>query len=69
MRSYYFFLQNEIIVKNETFRREEGIVQADMTLTLPEFPDTDLDIENTLQNQLCVHKIVQERQATLPGLS
>jgi len=40
-----------------------------MTLTLPEFPDTDLDIENTLQNQLCVHKIVQERQATLPGLS
>lgn len=52
---------------NKTLGKEEGIVQADMTLTLPEFLDTDLDIENTLQNQLCAQKIVQEHQATPSG--
>ena len=47
-------------MENKTFWKEEGIVQADMTLALPEFLDTDLDIKNTLQNQPRVRKIVQE---------
>lgn len=53
---------------NKTFGKEEGVVQADMTLTSPKFLDTDLDIKTILQNQLCVQKTVQEDQATLPDL-
>lgn len=55
-------------MENKTPGKEGRIVQAYMTFTLPEFLDTDLAIENTLQNQPCAQKIVQKHQATLPGL-
>lgn len=44
-------------------------MQVDMTCTLPEFLDTELDTKNALQNQPCVQKIVKRGQAALPGLS
>lgn len=49
------------------FRKEEGIVQEGMTITLS--LDTDLDIKNTLPNQPCVQKIVQEHETPPSSLS
>lgn len=64
-----FLLQNAILRENKTFRKEKGIGQADVALTQLEFLDTNLEVENILQNQPPVQKIVQEHQATPPGLS
>lgn len=42
------FLQNAIIMENNTFGKEEGIMQANMSFTLPEFLDIDLDTKKYL---------------------
>lgn len=48
IRNYYVFLKITQIAENKTFRKGEGIVQVDMTHTLPEFLDTELDTKNAL---------------------